>query len=377
MKIKMIKYFAFALSMAFLSGCTTNTTITNTPPTLTTTAVSAITSGTATTGGTVSSNGGATITSQGICWSTAAAPTVANSKMTDTSGATAFTSAITGLSAGTAYHVRAFATNSEGTSYGNELTFTTTIASNPVLPTLTTTAAGTIGSTTVTSGGSITSDGGAPVTARGICWSTATGPTVALTTKTSDGTGTGTFISSLTGLSAVTTYYARSYATNAAGTVYGNEVTFTTTAVSSNTTGTLAVTVATSTYGGSYAPRHVLAIWVANSSGTFVKSLMVYAAARKPDLTNWLSATSSGNTTDAVTGATLSTHGAHSTTWNGTNTSGTVVANGTYKLCVEYTESNATGKLATFEFTKGTIVNTVAASTLSGVSLSTLIWTPN
>jgi len=375
MKPKTIKYLAIVLTMVLTYSCTTPGT--NSLPALTTTAVSAITAGTVTTGGTITSNGGLTITSQGVCWSTTATPTITNSKVTDTSGSTVFTSSITGLSAGTLYHIRAFATNSEGTSYGNELTFTTTLAANPVLPTLTTTAASTVGTTTATSGGNITSDGGSTVTARGICWSTTTGPTLALTTKTSDGTGTGSFTSSITGLTVLTTYYARAYATNSVGTVYGNEVSFTTTAVSANTPGTLAVTIATSTYNGPYAPKHVLAIWVANNAGTFVKSLMVYAAARKPDLTNWLSATSVGNTTDAITGATLSSHGTRSCTWNGTNVSGTVVANGAYQLCVEYTESNGTGKLATFTFTKGTTATTVAASTLSGVSLSVLNWTPN
>lgn len=143
------------------------------------------------------------------------------------------------------------------------------------------------------------------------------------------------------------------------------------------TAGSLSVTAATSTYNGSYAPRHVLAIWVESSSGTYVKSLMVYAAARKSDLTNWLSANSNGNTTDATTGATLSKHASHTCTWNGTNAAGTVVGDGTYKLCVEYTETNGTGKLATFAFTKGTTTDTQAASTKSGVTISTLTWTPN
>jgi hypothetical protein len=62
-----------------------------------------------------------------------------------------------------------------------------------------------------------------------VCWSTATGPTTALTTKTTDGSGTGTFTSAITGLAASTLYYVRAYATNSAGTSYGNEVTFTTT----------------------------------------------------------------------------------------------------------------------------------------------------
>jgi uncharacterized protein (TIGR02145 family) len=80
----------------------------------------------------------------------------------------------------------------------------------------------------VQSGGTISSDGGSVVTARGVCWSTSPGPTVALPTKTSNGSGTGSFSSNITGLNAGTTYYVRAYATNGVGTAYGNEVTFTT-----------------------------------------------------------------------------------------------------------------------------------------------------
>jgi len=73
----------------------------------------------------------------------------------------------------------------------------------------------------------ISNDGGAPITAKGICWSTSQNPTLS-NSKTNDGTGAGSFISSLTGLSPITTYYARSYATNSVGTVYGTQVSFTT-----------------------------------------------------------------------------------------------------------------------------------------------------
>ena len=81
------------------------------------------------------------------------------------------------------------------------------------------------------SGGNISSDGGASITARGVCWSTSSNPTVALTKKTTDGSGTGIFSSSITGLAANTTYYVRAYATNSAGTGYGNQLVFTTSAL--------------------------------------------------------------------------------------------------------------------------------------------------
>jgi uncharacterized protein (TIGR02145 family) len=96
------------------------------------------------------------------------------------------------------------------------------------LPTLTTTAITVISSTTASSGGYISSDGGALVKERGVCWSTSPAPTIALTTKSSDGTGMGTFSSTISGLTPNTTYYVRAFATNSVGTAYGNEVSFTT-----------------------------------------------------------------------------------------------------------------------------------------------------
>jgi hypothetical protein len=81
-------------------------------------------------------------------------------------------------------------------------------------------------STSGQSGGTITSDGGNIITAKGVVWSTSSGPTVALSTKTNDGTGVGAFTSTLTGLTLNTVYYIRSYATNSIGTSYGPEVSF-------------------------------------------------------------------------------------------------------------------------------------------------------
>jgi uncharacterized protein (TIGR02145 family) len=126
----------------------------------------------------------------------------------------------TNLTPGTTYTVTAFVQNNVGYYYGDEVTFKTLAE----LPTLTTTAGSSIASTTATSGGNIISDGGGTVTARGVCWGTATSPTIT-NAKTSDASGTGTFTSSLTSLTENTTYYIRAYATNSAGTGYGNEVT--------------------------------------------------------------------------------------------------------------------------------------------------------
>jgi len=228
----------------------TFTTLNLTLPTVTTAPVTDIMQTTATSGGTVTSDGGTTVTARGVCWSTSTNPTTANSYTTNGSGTGTFVSNLTGLTANTLYYVRAYATNSVGTAYGNELTFTT--LPNPVLPTVTTTAVTDITQTTATSGGNVTSDGGATVTARGVCWSTSSNPTTA-GSHTTDGSGTGTFVSNLTGLTANTLYYVRAYATNSVGTSYGNELTFTTLTVSAPTVTTAAatnITQTTATSGG-------------------------------------------------------------------------------------------------------------------------------
>lgn len=94
-------------------------------PVLTTTAVSNITQTIASCGGNITSNGGATVTARGVCWSTVQNPTIAHNKTTDGTGAGSFTSNITGLTAGTIYYVRAYATNNTGTGYGSAMLFTT------------------------------------------------------------------------------------------------------------------------------------------------------------------------------------------------------------------------------------------------------------
>jgi uncharacterized protein (TIGR02145 family) len=198
-----------------------------TVPTLLTASVTSITLTSAVSGGDITADGGGSVTARGICWNTLTGPTLANSKTSNGTGTGSFVSNLTGLTAGTTYYIRAYATNSAGTAYGNEVFFTTTPL---VIPTLTTTAAGSITLTTASSGGNITADGGSAVTARGVCWTITASPTI-LNSKTTDGTGTGTFTSSLTGLLPGTVYHIRAYATNTTGTAYGIDVSFTTAAV--------------------------------------------------------------------------------------------------------------------------------------------------
>jgi len=192
-------------------------------PTIITTAISNITATSAQSGGNITDDGGAPITERGICWSTSQNPTLSSNYISNGSGTGNFTAALTSLNANSTYYVRAYAKNAAGTTYGNELNFTT----DDGIPTLTTTSISNIQAITATSGGNITDDGGLAISARGVCWGTSSNPTIN-DSKTSNGTGTGSFTSNLSGLDVNTTYYVRAYATNSAGTTYGNEQSFTT-----------------------------------------------------------------------------------------------------------------------------------------------------
>jgi len=190
-------------------------------PILTTTEV---TNNNSSSGGNITNEGSSPITSRGIYWGKNSTPTIYDSITLSGSGTGIFTSAIRNLSPGTNYYVRAFATNSAGTGYGEALSFATAAT----YPVVTTNAVSNILATNATCGGIVTSDGGSTITARGICWSTSINPIVSLPTKTIDGIVIGVYTSNLTGLQHATTYYVRAYATNSVGTSYGNQITFVT-----------------------------------------------------------------------------------------------------------------------------------------------------
>lgn len=106
---------------------------------------------------------------------------------------------------------------------------------NTTAPLVTTSTVSAVTETTAQCGGNVTSDGGAAVTARGVCWSTSPTPTIA-DSKTTDGSGTGSFTSTLTSLTAGTPYYVRAYATNSIGTGYGSAQSFTPSSASNTVT---------------------------------------------------------------------------------------------------------------------------------------------
>jgi uncharacterized protein (TIGR02145 family) len=262
----------FLSGIILIEGCKKDPVI----PTLTTNAVTNITINSVTTGGSVSKDGGKEVITYGVCWSTASNPSVSGSHTTDGKGTGSFSSVITDLSPNTLYYIRAYATNSIGTAYGNELSFTTTPI---VVPTITTTAISSITQTSAVSGGNITLNGGADITARGVCWATKTNPTTA-DSKTADGTSTGDFASNLTELLPGTTYYVRAYAINSAGTGYGNELSFTTSPVKIPTLTTASVgsiTLTSAISGGTI---------ISNGGGAITKSGVCWAISRNPDITN-------------------------------------------------------------------------------------------
>ncbi len=198
-------------------------------PGLITTAVSEITGCSALSGGMSSM---CDVSSLGVCWSTSANPTTADNVTQD--WGSPFTSNIYGLVPNTTYYVRAYATNgNEVTSYGNQVSFTTT-----AFPSLVTTAVSEITGCSALSGGQ--SNNLCDVSSLGVCWSISANPTTADNVTQDWGSS---FTSSITGLAPNTTYYVRAYASYYNGqTSYGNQVSFSTmssgtvsTAVSENT----------------------------------------------------------------------------------------------------------------------------------------------
>jgi uncharacterized protein (TIGR02145 family) len=182
-----------------------------------------LTSNSCTVEGIIIDKGEKSIEEHGHCWSETQNPSTRDSTthLGYRNSTGIFTSNLTGLSANTTYYIKAYFLNNTDTVYGNEASLIT----NPGLPSLTTSPITSITETTATSGGKITKNGGTPVTARGVCWSTSQNPTIA-NGKSDDGNGTGDFESNLSGLVIATNYYIRAYATNSAGTAYGNQVSF-------------------------------------------------------------------------------------------------------------------------------------------------------
>jgi hypothetical protein len=150
--------------------------------------------------------------------------------------------------------------------------------------------------------------------------------------------------------------------------------------LSAQTEGTLTVTATTSSTGGNYAPKNIVAMWIEDEQGNWVKTLLAYAATRKTHLNTWEAATTAAgspfNTVDAITGATKSNHGTRTCTWNGTDVSGVLVADGNYKLRMELTDKNGTGNFSSFSFTKDTIPLNLTLQNVPSFASISIVWEP-
>lgn len=199
-----------------------------TAPTVTTASVSTYTATTATLGGNVTADGGASITDRGVVYSASdATPTIGESGViqnTNGSGIGTFSESITDLAPNTTYYVRAFATNSAGTSYGSVVSFTTGVA----VPTATTNDASGIVLTAATLNGTVNANNSSTTVTFEYGTSTSYGTTVAASPGIVAGTS-GTSVSrAITGLTPNTTYHYRVVGVNAGGTTYGSDMTFST-----------------------------------------------------------------------------------------------------------------------------------------------------
>ncbi|MCX6230972.1 MAG: T9SS type A sorting domain-containing protein [Bacteroidetes bacterium] len=231
-----------AYSIALRQGTTANTTYVNVDeirvanswnlavgylaiPQVTTVGVASISTNSAICSGNVTSNGGLTMISRGICYSTSLNPDTSATHTTDVANIGAFSNPLSGLSIGTTYHYRAYARNTMGVAYGADSTFTT--AASAMLASVTTDSVYLIGTNLASVAAKVINDGGSAITSRGVCWKLTAGATTLDSVKYSTGT-TGAYVCNLINLTPNTTYYTRAFAINSVGTAYGSELSFST-----------------------------------------------------------------------------------------------------------------------------------------------------
>lgn len=224
--------FLFVCLIAILKSCKKITL-----PEVTTSSVRDVTATNAVSGGNVTNNGGAEVIARGVCWNTVNNPTVNQSKSSNGKGNGTFESEITGLEAGKEYHVRAYATNSEGTNYGNDIKFSTQCQA----PIAATSAASNIGPNAATLNGTINAGGSSTTVTFEYGTTTGYGNVVTAAQSPLTGTSNSSISAGLSGLTLNTTYHYRVKAENCAGPVYGSDQIFQTgcTAPSMPTVGTI------------------------------------------------------------------------------------------------------------------------------------------
>jgi hypothetical protein len=210
------------LLLEFIFNTCSSTQIVNLP-TVTTAAVQNVTSNTAIVGGEVVDDGGAFVSSRGVVYSVNPLPDLNSSISSNGTGAGIFSSPLSGLTSSTTYFYRAYATNSEGTSYGQEMSFTTAVQTTA--PTVSTSAPQAMTSNSAVLGGTVISDGGQALSRVGICISTQAGASINDRVIESS-LSLGAFDLLVDSLTIGTTYYFNAFAENSQGVSYGTESSF-------------------------------------------------------------------------------------------------------------------------------------------------------
>ena len=313
-------------------------------PTVSTNTVTNVAAASAVCGGSISSDGGYSVSDKGLVWSTSQQPTMSDNHLSKGNGNAPFTGTMTNLSFSTTYYVRAYATNANGTVYGEQRTFTTTNG----LPTVTTNAVSNVAASSAVCGGSIGTDGGYPVNDKGLVWSTSQMPTLS-SNHISLGSGNAPFSGTMTNLSLSTTYYVRAYATNANGTVYGEQQSFTT------TNGLPAVTTIAPTRNGTT----VTSGGNVTSDGGYVVTArgICYSTSPYPDLSSSHSHTTNGTGTGSYSSTfTMPEQGVYYVRAYATNSVGTTYGE-------QYTINHPYNDLPTFTYGGQTYRVAPAAST--------------
>lgn len=150
---------------------------------------------------------------------------------------------------------------------------------------------------------------------------------------------------------------------------------FSRTTTQAQTAGTLTFSVTTTEPAGNYYGDNVIALWVEDTSGTFVKTKIRYAGTRIQYLNKWITA-SSYNTTDAVTGPTRTSHGTLTFNWNASNVAGSLVADKYYRVYLQMSDANAAGQWTYVQFEKGPNSVTLNPSNVGNFTNMQLVWTP-
>lgn len=193
-------------------------------PSLSTLPIKDVTNKSVFSGGNIISDGGLSITAKGVCFSTTQNPTTLNNKTQDGTGNSSFSSFIDNLSPNTTYYLKAYATNSIGTSYGQQISFTTLQIQ---LPVILTNQATSITNFSAVISANIQNSGTLTSFIRGLCWGTNANPTISNEIAES-GTGLGAYNIQLNNLNQNTTYYSRAYIKSGSIVYYGNLINFTT-----------------------------------------------------------------------------------------------------------------------------------------------------